>query len=748
MKLNRLPIFLLALVLYSFGSFSTLGATELKMPPEINEQDKQAFSSWLLDYEKRKTDEVIVRAKGRYLNRLISSSSPYLKQHAKNPINWQEWSQDLLENSKKANQLIFLSIGYSTCHWCHVMEKESFVDTEVASVINKNYVAIKVDREELLHVDNYFAAALEQVKGSAGWPITAIINGDGIPVFIDSYVAKDKLLKILKRVHGIWNESPEFLLAAAQNIDTLVKSKYQSFELEEFEPKILESINEKLIAQLDDIDGGFTGNVKFPSESMLMYAIDQLRRAPNARLEELLILQLDKMIAGGIYDHIFGGFHRYSTDPTWTVPHFEKMLYNQAQLIIVYSQAYQLFGKESYKRVVIETTDFVLREFYSENGFYSASDADFNGEEGGFYLWDKNQINLLGKGIDYLTYNVAGSDKVGVTLNHNQSFDQSIEQFRERLTDLRKQEGRLHIDKKILTGWNGLMLSALGNAFEVSKQRKYLDIAEKVAATLWEDRYREGMLFRQSKTQDVFYLEDYAYFASALVALFDYTDNREWLVKSEAIASSFSEFISPENNSGTYQTQLQISDTELFSPHATAFNVINKLESRRKPKAGTAGSDTFSKLMTSKIKDAPLNNLFAASALKSKFEGDKSSIRYFAQGNGKFRIHCIKFIQSNCSQLELKFSMEPGWHINSNSPHHDYLIPTTIKTGNGIQVDYPKAKLVKLGFEKQPLSLFEDEFSISLNRIDINRSRELVELPLQACNDRVCLLPERTFLLF
>ncbi|MCW8998448.1 MAG: DUF255 domain-containing protein, partial [Kangiellaceae bacterium] len=528
MKLTKV---LLVLFFSLFPNFTILLAAELKMPPELNEQDKLAYSLWLSEYQKRKNGEVIARAKGDYINRLISSSSPYLKQHAKNPINWKEWNQELLNEAKEANELVFLSIGYSTCHWCHVMEKESFVDPDIASIVNKKYVAVKVDREELLHVDNYYASALEQVKGSAGWPITAIITGDGLPVFIDSYISKDKLSKILNRVHNVWNTRPEFLLAPAKNIDALVKAKYQNFELEEFDPKILESINEKLIAQLDGSYGGFKGNVKFPSESMLLYIMDQLRREQNDKLEELLILQLDKMIEGGIYDHIFGGFHRYSTDATWTVPHFEKMLYNQAQLIIVYSQAYQLFGKESYKRVAIETADFVLREFYSEDGFYSASDADFKGEEGGFYLWDKSVINSHSKNVDYNLYSVKGSEKVGVTLNPVRgSGSKPTKDFREKLVALRAEYGRLHIDKKVLTGWNGLMLSALGVAFDISRDDKYVRTAEGVAEKIWNRRYSSGSLFRQeSYKQDIFYLEDYAYLSNAFIDLFDLTGNPKWL---------------------------------------------------------------------------------------------------------------------------------------------------------------------------------------------------------------------------
>ena len=263
MKLKRA---LLVSSFIFFSIFCKLVFAELRVPPELNEKDKKSFPQWLSEYQKRKGDEVISKAKGEYLNGLINSSSPYLKQHAKNPINWKEWSQQLLTEAREANKLVFLSIGYSTCHWCHVMEKESFVNPEVASIINKNYIAVKVDREELLHVDNYYASALEQVKGSAGWPISAIITGDGLPVFIDSYISKDKLSKVLNRVHSVWNTRPEFLLAAAKNIDALVKAKYQNFELEEFDSKILDSINGKLIAQLDENYGGFKGNVKFPSE--------------------------------------------------------------------------------------------------------------------------------------------------------------------------------------------------------------------------------------------------------------------------------------------------------------------------------------------------------------------------------------------------------------------------------------------------------------------------------------------------
>jgi len=739
-------------------SITELGASAQSYlpPPEITNSELVQFSKWKSVYNEQIKTETKEQHNNSpensiYLNELILSQSPYLIQHSTNPINWKPWSNNLLEKAKMEDKLIFLSIGYSTCHWCHVMREESFTDVSVAKVINAGFHAIKVDREELPHIDDYYMRALQQVKGEAGWPITAIIDGDGLPVFIDSYLPKQKLLKLLPRLNQIWQQQPEFLLSTAEKIDSLINQNVENTAETISSEELLSSINNKLIKLLDKEHGGFIGSVKFPSEAMLLYSLDQLRRKPNVALEKLVKLQLDKMITSGIYDHLSGGFHRYTTDPSWLVPHFEKMLYNQAQLIIVYSLAYEHFKEPEYLETVRQTANFLLSDFLiNGKGFVSAFDADFKGEEGGYYLWDKIELDSLDiSKNEYKNYSVEGTNKVGIILKS------ASEETKEKLLAVRANRGDIYFDRKILTSWNALALKSLVYASNLLNDEVYLQTAIKLADKFWEQRFNDktGHLARTgyspTHTSQEQYLADYAYLADAFLAIYDTSGEQRWLERATKLSSYAKSFFS--NNEGAFSNvsdiaggfaSFKVSDSELISPAVTLNDVIFKLDKRLGKKINASSYLNQKNNLVENIASQPMSHLYAALVLNNLLNGTQDTNRYFAAANGKVHLSCQKIDQYGCVEFHLDITLKEGWHINSNKPLQDYLIATQLDVPTGYVVEYPQSQIVELGFQPEALSVYENSLTIRIVRKIKASKRLYLNLPLQACNDRVCLLPE------
>lgn len=743
-------------------SLSPKAETEFYQPPNLPEREKPEFDEWLKSAQKKHEDRVFSDAKGRHLNALVESTSPYLRQHAKNPVNWKPWRNQYLAQARSDNKLIFLSIGYSTCHWCHTMAKESFSDAEVAKAINSTYVAIKVDREELPQIDRHYAALLEAATGSAGWPITAIINGDGLPIFIDSYLSKAKLITLLERVAGTWDTNPDFLLASAKTLSGLITSTESKNDGQATidTNELLENSKQKIVAALDVEFGGLNGQVKFPQESLLLYLLDEFRRTEDHNLKKLVSIQLDNMMNGGIRDHVDGGFHRYSTDKEWIIPHYEKMLYNQALMAQVYLEAWQVFYNDNYRLIAQETLDFAIERLYQpDHGFYSALDADLNGEEGGFYLWSETDLEdfLSIPGITSYTFSGdKGYDgKLGIlTDTHLRS-----ETMTEALSTLSKQRhnrGELHRDDKVITSWNGLMVYSLAMASHAFDERKYLTIAEKVAGDIWQSRFdrKTGKLFRTSdRSQELFSLEDYAYLSRGFIGLYDITQNPEWLDRAEALyqaaTTQFSSFQHQTNTGPGPSISSSLADGELISPIIALQAVELSLKNRTfDAKAFTPDPEHVNFIKT-RASESAINQFSSLLYLNNEAAGSAGNTRYFANGVGQFHIVCKKRLAQVCSAIEIQFSLKEGWHINSNTPLQDYLKPTSIESDTPLDVQYPEQQVIRLGFQDEALGLFEGEFVIQVSKISrelVNRAQ--IRLPLQACNDEICLLPEDKVIVF
>ncbi|MGB7575416.1 MAG: thioredoxin domain-containing protein [Thermodesulfobacteriota bacterium] len=521
----------------------------------------------------------------KFTNRLIHETSPYLLQHAHNPVDWYPWGEEALSRAKKEDRPILLSIGYSSCHWCHVMEKESFENEEIAGIMNLRFINIKVDREERPDLDELYMNAVQVMTGSGGWPMTVFLTPDLIPFHAGTYFPPEdrgrmpgfsKVLVVVSDYYRSHREEVEKMEAqlkqALRQIVEVIPSQ------ESVSDKVLSKAFNALESQFDPIYGGFGNAPKFPSSMALTFLLRYWKSTGSKKALEMVEKSLEKMANGGIYDHLGGGFHRYSVDERWLIPHFEKMLYDNALLARTYFEAYQATKKERYRRVGEEILNYVLREMKSPNGgFYSTQDADSEGEEGKFYVWTRDEIKgVLGKekGTPFCAYygvategNFEGGRSV---LNIASTLEKVSELYgmpvaelekvliegRQKLYAERERRARPGRDEKILTSWNGLMISSFVDGFRVTGNEKYLKGAVEAARFIWEMR-KDGhvvRVFSRGKSQVKGYSEDYAFFTQALIDLYEATFETEWLKEAEDLNRRMIDQFWDEKNGGFFFT--------------------------------------------------------------------------------------------------------------------------------------------------------------------------------------------------
>ncbi|WP_109829420.1 thioredoxin domain-containing protein [Reichenbachiella versicolor] len=495
--------------------------------------------------------------KNQYTNSLINESSPYLLQHAHNPVDWKPWGDKALKQAKKEDKLIIISIGYAACHWCHVMEHESFEDTLVAKKMNNSYVSIKIDREERPDIDQIYMDAAQLMTGRGGWPLNVISLPDGRPIFAGTYFPKEDWKKILDYFADIREKDPQKVEEQAEGImrglQQMEVPSLSSSTLE-FSDKELKVIAQTAIESIDLQYGGRKGSPKFPMPSVQELLLTSNYFYEDSKTQKALKTTLDRMADGGIYDHLGGGFARYSTDDQWIVPHFEKMLYDNGQLISLYSHAFQAFGDYKYEQTVRETISFCQRELLDESGgFYSSLDADSDGEEGKFYVWSKKEIDeLLSEEEALVIKKYYGITKSGNFEGHNilvrstdietlaKSEKMSTDQLssilisaKSKLIDHRSNRIRPGLDDKVLTSWNGLMLIGLTDAYEAFLDENYKLQAIQTGNFIRKNQLnKDGRLWRNyknGKSSINAFLDDYAFTILGFISLYQITFDEEWL---------------------------------------------------------------------------------------------------------------------------------------------------------------------------------------------------------------------------
>lgn len=501
-------------------------------------------------------------------NRLAKEKSPYLLQHANNPVNWYPWSEEAFELAERENKPIFLSIGYSTCHWCHIMEKESFEDEEVASTLNEHYIAVKVDREERPDVDHLYMSVCQAMTGQGGWPLTVIMTPEKKPFFAGTYFPKNRkynrygLMDLLPQLADKWREDRSRVEEIGEQIVEETKGRMLSNLGGELSEQTLEKAFQHYSQTFDETYGGFGSAPKFPTAHNLSLLLRYYKRTGEERALEMVEKTLDAMHRGGMYDHIGYGFARYSTDERWLVPHFEKMLYDNALLAITYLEAYQVTGNSRYAGVAEQIFTYVLRDMTdSEGGFYSAEDADSEGHEGKFYVWKPEEITeVLGAEDGELFCELfditAEGNFEGANIPNwisqmpdSFAFRKGIEvpelesranEWRRKLFEYREKRIHPHKDDKILTSWNGLMIAAMAKGAKVLNHPAYRDAAQKAESFLWTKlRQEDGRLlarYRDGEAAYPGYVDDYAFLIWGLLELYEATYDSDYLQKASGLA--------------------------------------------------------------------------------------------------------------------------------------------------------------------------------------------------------------------
>ena len=522
-----------------------------------------------------------------YTNNLIHETSPYLLQHAHNPVNWNPWNETSLNQAKKENKLLLISVGYAACHWCHVMEHESFEDTLVAKTMNSKFINIKVDREERPDVDQVYMNAVQLMTGSGGWPLNVIALPDGRPVWGGTYFRKEQWISALEQISDIYLRNPEKLYEYADKLEQGIKTMdlvALNNDAPDFKADDIEKAVKKWADQFDHREGGLKRAPKFMMPNNYHFLLRYAYQTNNKKLQEFVNLTLKQMAYGGIYDQVGGGFSRYATDVNWHIPHFEKMLYDNGQLVSLYSDAYLITKNKLYKDVVYETIEFVERELTSKNGaFYSSLDADSNTpeghlEEGAFYVWQKEELQKLldldfKLFADYYNINNYGlwenknyvlirkDDDSSILEKHDLTQDALNEKkkhWKKLLLETREKKSRPRLDDKTLTSWNAIMLKGYIDAYRVFNDKRFLVSAEKNANFIINNQLREdGGLnhnYKDETSNINGYLEDYATTIDAYIALYENTLNEKWLNTARDLTSYVFDHFYEASNSMFYFT--------------------------------------------------------------------------------------------------------------------------------------------------------------------------------------------------
>ena len=695
-------------------------------------------------------------------NHLLGQNSPYLRQHLYNVVDWYPWGEEALEKAQLEGKPIFLSVGYASCHWCHVMEEESFEDETIGAFLNEHFISIKMDREERPDLDEQFMLMTQTVAGSGGWPNSVFLTSEAAPFYGGTYFPPDTFLSILAQIEELWRKDRAGIEASAQELSEIVRAYLvRKARARPLTPELVRSVAQRMLLTMDEFNGGFGVAPKFPQESSLLFLLDLAEREADEELLEVVKLAAIGMINGGLHDQVGGGFHRYTIDNDWSVPHFEKMLYNQALIGRLLLRLDGLQPDPAFERAAKRAFDYVLRDMQApDGGFYAAEDADSlteNGEreEGVFYVWTRSQIRAAATDeaeflIGALNVREDGNFEGSNTLR---SIGFSGDLLRldaglERLRLSRSDRVRPRLDNKILMGWNAEMIKTLAKAAEVYNRPDYLAAAQRAATFIMLNMREEEGYLRVTVGREAniaAQLPDYAGFGRALVALHDVDPEGGWLNEAERIAHYLVAHFQEE--SGVFRMNatpeglgpfLPFDDGEVPSGNAQAQRLFSAL-ARRSPDAffiqqASALADTLS----GNALTAPEQRAAAIAAVDAQNRGDVGLRRSVAHGAVQVQAE----IDREAGRVTLAITVAEGWHINAHKPLEDYFIPTEVFVNDtALAADaYPEPLITTLAFNREnPLALYDGKLHLSA---PIVAGGNTVKLALQSCSDEICLAPE------
>ncbi len=738
-------------------------------------------------------------------NRLCDATSPYLLQHADNPVNWYPWGDEAFEEARRRDRPVFLSVGYSTCHWCHVMEDESFSRDDVADILNENFISIKVDREERPDIDEIFMNATMLLAGSGGWPNSVWLTPDGKPFYTGTYFPREDrppmkgFKSICRQIAGIWRNEREVIERQGGQVVQALRNLYERREkpAEQPGPETINDALSQIRRSYDNRHGGFSAAPKFPPHHTLRLLIEELQRRGDGDLMEMANGTLTWMYRGGIYDQVGGGFHRYSTDEQWFVPHFEKMLYDNAQLAWIYARAAELTGDKFYANTARQICDWVLEDMTHERGgFYSAVDADSEGVEGKYYLWTRREImDILGRQDGRLFCRVYGIEEEGNyrheaakhlaganilyierDLNVTSEFlDIEIEELRRRLERMRRKllavrRRRVppHTDDKILAAWNGLMIGGLAAASSVLGEKKYLTAAERAAEFVMGQMRDEGGKLSRSRrageTAGAGQLSDYAFMAWGLLELHELTGSGDWSSQAEELINKaeeiFADGIGGFYNSPGDEGHLPVRPRNCYDqaePNANAVlaEVLVRLARINDKNEYTRRAGSVLSAFGDQITRAPQATQRMLASLGMYLEaggeplsaaGGRDSTPHVSV---RAMIHNRIIAPGEIEHIKVDVKVDRGWHVNAAEASQN-VVPTklTLATGSPaelVEVNYPPPEEINAGGEK--IKAYAGEFTIIAAVRVSERARGGItlrmELQVQPCSESKCLDVQR-----
>ena len=741
---------------------------------------------------------------GAEFNRLIHETSPYLLQHARNPVDWRPWCDETFEEAKRRDKPVFLSVGYSTCHWCHVMARESFEDEETARLLNEHFVPVKVDREERPDVDATYMTVTQLLTGSGGWPNSVWLTPEGKPWYAGTYFPPEDRFglpgfkTLLRRLAQAWRERRDAVQAEANRLQEAVRQAHSFVSAPEriaLSRAVVCDALEALRQAHDARHGGFDGAPKFPPHGALALLLYELARRPDHALLAVLTRTLDAMAQGGIRDHLGGGFHRYSTDERWFAPHFEKMLYDNAQLARAYTDAFLLTGEQRYRRAAEETLDWVLREMADpRGGFYSALDAESEGVEGKFYLWTRGELvevlaqerserfaavygataagNYRGEGATpeggaNILFLPKPIEKAAASLDvPADELERQLAEDRRRLLAVRDRRARPHRDDKVLAAWNGLTIGALAHAGACLDEPRYTAAAERAAGFVLGEMMENGRLLRSWREgragQDAF-LDDYAFLADGLSDLHEATRDDRWLDAAReilrAMEAQFADptggfFFSREGHDSRLARSKSGFDAAIPSGNGVTAQALLRLATL----AGDADAErrawatiaVFDGVLRQAPRAAASLVLASAVALDRR---DAQALAFAGPVVATAALDKVATERGQTVEASVVLTIDEGWHVNSNEPGQENLKPTRLSMQSvaGVALDhveYPTGADVRLAYSDEPLSVYEGTVTLRARLrmtadAHVGRRALLLHLDVQPCDDRRCLAPER-----
>lgn len=733
-------------------------------------------------------------AKHKFTNDLIHETSPYLLQHAHNPVNWHPWGENAFKLAKEQNKPVFLSVGYSTCYWCHVMERESFENEEVAAILNEHFICIKVDREERPDVDEQYMLATQLFTGHGGWPNSLWLTPDGRPWMAGTYFPRERFVQGLEKLAALWKEQPEAIEKQAESFAEAIKktvSRQQATGEGELSRKLVDQSLELIKSNFDEEHGGFGTRPRFPPHGDLRLLLHEAERTGDKVLLGMATQTLDAIWDGGIHDHLGGGFHRYATDERWFLPHFEKMLYDNAQLMRAYTDAAVITDEPRYRAAVGDIFGWVEREMtHPEGGFYSAVDAGDKGEEGVFYVWTRDEIVKAlgeedaqlflttygiteeGNWVEEATQKRPGTNIPFLSQMLSEEDDNKLAPLRAKLLEVRDKRAYPRRDDKILASWNGLMISALAHAGQELEKPRYTKAAAASASFLARQMLKGGLLqrsWREGEAKLPGYLDDYAYVIDGLLELHEATEEQQWLDQARQLADvMLTEFEDQTGGgffftSGKHEALIARSKNLAGGGNLPSGNGVAAMALLRLGKL--TGDEKYAQ--SAKRTLNALADLMARSpgasdtlilATATLLDETAPMVTSNADVRNEEAPVTIELYASRLSlqpgeklEVAVKLTMDEGWHLYGPNPEAKFLLPTTLAlsestTATAGETKYPAGEKREDVVLKESFFVYE---GVVWLRLPVTISEDASPGPLtlefklrtQACDEKKCLQP-------